>query len=32
VDYIDRVTGMMTDELVAVLQNRDDSDGTTKKF
>jgi len=31
--YIERVTGMTTDELVTVSQNRDSSDGTaTKQF
>jgi len=33
VDYIERVTGMMTDKLVAVSQDSDSSDGTaTKQF
>jgi len=33
VDYIERVTGMTTDKLVAVSQNRDRSDQTaTKQF
>jgi len=31
VEYIDRVTGMMTDEHVAVSQDRDSSDGTATK-
>jgi len=29
--YIESVTGVMTDELVAVLQDRDTSDRTTAK-
>jgi len=33
VDYIERVTGMMTIELMAVLQDHDSDDGTaTKQF
>jgi len=33
VDYIERVTGITTDELVAVSQDRESSDGTvTKQF
>jgi len=33
VDYVERVTGITTDEVVAVSQNRDSSDGTaTKEF
>jgi len=32
-DYIERMTGMTTDKLVAVMQNCDSSDGTvTKQF
>jgi len=31
VDWIESVTRMMTDELVAVLQDRVSSDGTTTK-
>jgi len=30
VNYIDRVTGMTTDEIVAMSQDRDSSDGRAK--